>query len=457
MISLRINSWIPSGYRSVVPVVLLALGGCFPEDPIVREPSKETLPSLLCAPFVTTGYTQKLSFLPGERMQVFVETSQPVTGLCRLDLFNLNGDIVFSSASLLPAVPVLPVDASADGYNYPIAVELIVPALKSGIYLIENKIPFIVKTDRAVDVMIVYPSNTANAYALSGGKNLYTLQGRPSWVSFQRPIALQSLSQFCLKWFNALENISIGYIADIDMDRFENISGARILVIPGHSEYWTKEARQNFDLFVNLGSDALVLSGNTMWWQVRYSEDQSKMICYKDSLADPVDNPLQRTVEWNLQSLQYSILSSIGADFPHGGYGLRADAGWDGFKVATPASPLFEGVDLKKGDIISVPTTEYDGAPVSGYDEEGYPIIDSGVLGFEKMELLGFDKGFRVRETAGTFIIFRKSLTSGVVVNTGTTDWCSANGMGGQSGNEIKEITYNALTKLLNRDPVFSQ
>ena len=30
----------------------------------------------------------------------------------------------------------------------------------------------------------------------------------------------------------------------------------------------------------NTGGHALILSGNTMWWQVRYNEDKTKLICY---------------------------------------------------------------------------------------------------------------------------------------------------------------------------------
>jgi hypothetical protein len=180
------------------------------------------------------------------------------------------------------------------------------------------------------------------------------------------------------------------------------------------------------------------------------------MICYKDANTDPVTDPLFKTIEWNTPVLAYSILSSIGAHFPLGGYGLRNDQGWNGYKIVKPASPLFDGLLLKKGDIISLPSLEYDGAPVL-YDEDGYPVPDNEALGFEKIELLAFDKGFRGTETTATFIVFRKSSTSGVVINTSTTDWCSSGGMGGTSGNAIKIITRNALTRLVNNDPVFSE
>jgi hypothetical protein len=368
----------------------------------------------------------------------------------------MTGDSILSVASSLPPVPELASDASENGYNYPVAAEFTLPEISSGVYLIEKRIPVIVKSARPQDVVIIYPSNTANAYSQSGGKSLYSAD-RVGVVSFQRPIGLESFSEYCLKWFTTLEDFSIGYVADSDMDNYENISESKVLVVPGHSEYWTRKGRMNFDRFVNSGGHALVLSGNTMWWQVRYSEDANKMVCYKDSFKDPVEDLLMKSIEWIVPSLQYPVISSIGADFSKGGYGLREDKGWDGYRIAEPTSPLFQGLNLQRGDIISLPSLEYDGAPVAEYDEEGYPVLDTEALGFDKIELLAFDRGYRVTETTGTFIAFRKNQSSGIVINTASTDWCSANGMGGSSQQTIQKITYNALTRLVNNQTVFSK
>ncbi|HEU5148457.1 MAG TPA: N,N-dimethylformamidase beta subunit family domain-containing protein [Chryseosolibacter sp.] len=433
----------------------VSLVGCLPEqlDEPIPVTDKPVLPGLLCKPFIQTGYTGRMSYYPGESMQVFFD-SKEVHEVCRLTIYTVSGDSAYSTSSSLPAVPQIPADASENGFDFPVAVEFEVPNLKSGIYLIEKQIPFIIKTNDPVDVMLVYPSNTANAYATSGGKSLYTKE-RPASVSFERPIQLQALSEACLKWFDQLQGFSIGYVADIDLDDFSSFSHAKVLVVAGHSEYWTRQARHNFDRFVDFGGDALVLSGNTMWWQVRYSEGKDRMICYKDGDLDPVIDPLFKTINWNEPLVDYPIWSSIGAHFPLGGYGLKTDAGWDGLKIASPSSPLFEGLGLKRGDIISLPSLEYDGAPVNGYDAEGYPLIDNSILNFEKIELLAFDKGYRASETNATFIVFRKTPTSGIVINTATTNWCSSTGMGGASGDVIKRITLNALAKLVNDAPVF--
>ena len=73
------------------------------------------------------------------------------------------------------------------------------------------------------------------------------------------------------------------------------------------------------------------------------------------------------------------------------------------------------------------------------------------------MELIGFDRGSRAgSETIGTFVAFKKTVSSGVVVNGASYDWCSERGMGGTDGAKVKKITLNAIDKLLTKKSVFS-
>ncbi len=416
------------------------------------------IPTEPCSPSVNSGYVEKFSYLPGEKMKAFIHSNKD-TDPCRLDVYDIYGHVAFSVRAILKTQNVTNPDPSIQGYGYSHASEFEIPSgTKSGIYLIEKKIPFVIRTLQSVDLTIVYPSNTDNAYAIAGGKSLYS-KPKSSIVSFHRPMELQWQALTGLKWFATLNNLSINYISDSDMDDYASIQNSKIIVLVGHSEYWTRKARKNFDRFVDEGKHAIILSGNTMWWQVRYATHQ--MICYKsfdlNSEKDPIADPLLNTVQWDHPSLQYSILSSIGADFPRGGYGLQTDKGWDGYKIVSPQSPLLEGLNLQKGDIISLPSGEYDGAPISSFTADGYPEIDNSILNFHQVELIGFDKGARGgKETIGTFIVFQKTQASGIIVNGASYDWCSYRGIGGRDGDKIKKITLNAISKLLNKQKVFS-
>lgn len=431
-----------------------------PVTPTIPDPEPDPDVDLknlaACTAKVAYGYTDKVSYSPSEKVTVYLHTAAP-TAACRLNIYSITADSIFSVKTSLKSQSIATSDPAIDGFGFSPTVEMEIPSnVPSGLYMIENKIPFIVKSPGAVDLLIVYPSNTANAYEQSGGKSLYT-SNKGSAVSFHRPIALQPFSSVCLQWFYKFPGIKIGYIADMDLENYSNIADAKILAIVGHNEYWTRKARKNFDAFVDSGHDALILSGNTMWWQVRYSDDQSQLVCYKSDI-DPVSDASLKTIVWNNASLSYPIISSIGADFDLGGYGLKTDKGWDGYKVMKPTSPLFEGTGLKKGDIISMPTSEYDGAPLSGFDMDNYPILNRKALQADQAEIIAFDRGFRnAADTYPTLLIYKRSKSSGIIINAGTTDWCSTNGMGGASGTTIKKITANAIHKLLNDENVFSQ
>ena len=58
--------------------------------------------------------------------------------------------------------------------------------------------------------------------------------------------------------------------------------------------------------------------------------------------------------------------------------------------------------------------------------------------------------------TIAGFIACKKYPNSGVVINTGTTDWCSSIGMEGPSGKSITKITRRMIDILLQNDEYIS-
>jgi hypothetical protein len=199
-------------------------------------------------------------------------------------------------------------------------------SLKSGYYLLDNNIPIIIKGNLNSDIVILCCTNTDEAYSETGGYSFYNSnQNASTTLSFHRPIQRQGLMDGFLKWIWTT-NYNINMISDMDMDDYSEIEHAKLLIIIGHSEYWTRQARINFDRFVDSGNSALILSGNTMWWQVRYSDDKTQLTCHRGydwnggSFPccyddDDTCDPLLNTIHWNTPSLKYSILGSIGAYF----------------------------------------------------------------------------------------------------------------------------------------------
>jgi hypothetical protein len=400
---------------------------------------------------VEDGYTDRQSYGVGDRQEVYINAEEE--GKATVRLYNLLGQAVDSVHAVL--VPQEPADnPSEEGFGYEATFIYNIPKLRSGLYLWEKKIPFVVKSE-AAPVVVLYPTNTVNAYTVTGGKSLYSIFSEQTHrVSFQRPtfpaVSFQSIA--AMEWL-ATSPYDIKYIVDQDLEDSSVLDGAKVLVMVGHNEYWTRKARKTVDAFVDGGGHCAVLSGNTMWWQIRYTDDGSGMICYK-TLPDPIQDPLLKTVNWSEEVLQYPIYESIGVDFRFGGFGRKSLKSFGGYKIINSQSPLFEGTNLKSGDILQVPSKELDGTFLLHYPNG--LALDTTKLNFYKAALLGYERTIEREMGYGTFLVFQKTPSSGVVVNVATTDWCSPYGMGGEDGDKIKKITTNIIDGLLHNKDMFS-
>jgi hypothetical protein len=404
---------------------------------------------------IVGGYTDKISAFAGDTIELYLNAKIQATNH-PIKLHDLSGKQVATvTLNIFPQSPPKQ-NASVDGFGYRITKRIKVPDVASGIYLWDNQIPMVIKS-RNAKITVVYPSNTVAAYCNSGGKSLYGFNSLDNKavqkVSFLRPMSLQRHSEAFFRWLHQQSLENVGYITDSDLDDYNAIRKSRLIIIAGHSEYWTYQARKNFDQFVNEGKDAMILSGNTMWWQVRYSKTKDQLVCYRDVKSDPFKVKKLKTTTWSDPCLSYPIYTSIGTDFQNAGYGLKSDRGWDGFKIACN-SPLLYETSLKRNDVLSLPSDELDGVPLLATDN-GSLIIDRQKLAFEKIEIVGYDLVQR-GEKAGvaTWIVFKQSPSSGIVINTATTDWCSARGIG--TSKDIQKITSTMISKLINGENVFS-
>lgn len=400
---------------------------------------------------ITNGYTNKTSYSSKDSITIFLNTLQTVKDY-ELEILTINGEKVHTVYTSIFPQEIDSNKLYEKGFGYKENIKIAVPNLKSGIYLIEGKIPFIIKPNQQYDVIVLYSSNTENAYCNQGGKSTYAYNSSDripaTTVSFERPISLPKHSSEFLRWLEKDSGYDIGYICDQDLDDYHNIANAELLIIPGHSEYWTKKARQNFDRFVAQGKNALILSGNSMWWQVRYNQSGNQMICHRVKEEDSIENASLQTILWNDSSLNYPILESIGLDFDYGGYGKKGRS-WGGYKIVSNASPIFKGVDLSVNDTLHLPTDEYDGANLI-FSDDSLSVSLNNRYNFYQYELIGYDLAKRKEHSNGAWIMMQKKPSSGIIINTGSTNWCKSEGMLEKDADKIKQLTLNMMDLLLN-------
>lgn len=497
-------------------------------------------------PHIIDGYTDKLSYRSGETITFFINASNP--GYMDIYLYKMNGSIAATISSVDVTPQLYPGGAYwQNGFGYTASTATwTVPSqsvLPSGRYLINTanadfQIPIIIKGDKNVagGIVVLIPTNTDEAYNtfhdvnnIYGAHSLYDpdpndpLHTIPI-VSFLRPMQSHQHDHYdgFLKWFLAAGYgvYNINFISDKDMDDYSEIENAKLLMVIGHSEYWTRQARLNFDSFVDNGlsevgyrRNAIVLSGNTMWWQVRYNVDQ--LVCFRGNsfsdathqlTTDPFFNtdPLKATITWWDPVLKYSTISSIGGDshFGYAGNGAEHNttptschSGFNGYKIVQEDSPLLTGTNLHNGvDVIKLSSGEFDLTQISNADatdghiigNNGIPILDQNALGFYRAELIAYD------QTTSTFypqgdgamkyaplMVFQKNSTSGNTIVASTNDWCLGQNIYGiyiytaddnqpcnavlylPDGQYIRTITSNMIDKLFVNDddinnPVFS-
>jgi hypothetical protein len=452
---------------------------------ITSQISKETTS-------IVDGYTDKVSYFPDETQSVYINAKAVSEG--DVLLYDILGNVIYKTRMNLQPQTPSNAEPYSQGYGYKISATFHLPSdMRSGVYFWEKKIPFLVKSKAEKPIVVLMDSNTSAAYNCAGEGGLYGAgekgcKNRPTQVSFQRPMYYpenSSLSRAFIKWISAQPNQNnMKFISDIDMDDYSSIEGSKLIVISGHSEYWTRLARENFDKFINRGGNAAIFSGNTMWWQVKYSPDKTKLICYK-TLPDPEPNPLLKTTLWSSPLLKYPTAQSIGASFEHGGwnriptplwarsnpileppeetFNQPALNGWNGLKIIDANSPVFAGLNLNRGDIVHFPAAlqdkiEYDGNPITGYNELNEPIIDQQKLGFYKIHLLAFDRAFITYSTAQTAVVFQKTASSGIIVNMANIGWSWSMADAHKSNPDqelFKRISSNVLNELIRDDASF--
>jgi hypothetical protein len=167
-----------------------------------------------------------------------------------------------------------------------------------------------------------------------------------------------------------------GYDFDVatDLDLHQNpdlLSRYRVVVINGHSEYWSAQAYDGLQRYLQAGGKAVVASGNTIFWRVSFDASGTVMECRKTPSGNTGGSPNFRLGElWHSQDGQRGGLirecgrpawQVIGVD----------SVGWrsavvDPFVVSNTGHSFFrtpEPIGLGNGAAIGLPVSvghEYD-------------------------------------------------------------------------------------------------
>jgi len=167
-----------------------------------------------------------------------------------------------------------------------------------------SHIVFVVRDDASkADVVMETADPTWTSYNAWGLGNTYGVPGgvsgrtfRANKVSFNRPQGHRDVNNYLnseyalVRWLER-NGYDVTYISGVDTDRRGDLlKNHKLFISVGHDEYWSAGQRKNVEAARDGGVNLAFLSGNEVFWHIRYepSIDGAKtpyrtLVVYKDS------------------------------------------------------------------------------------------------------------------------------------------------------------------------------
>ncbi len=201
----------------------------------------------------------------------------------------------------------------------------------------------------------------------------------PAWSRAHGQSPYDGSAGFLNKWEHHFvrwaerEGFDLDYLTDYDLDADATaLDPYEVVVLVGHSEYWSAPGRDALDRFVEGGGRLAIFSGNTCFWKVRWEDEGRTLICHKwkGFEADPAAqaDPALATHLWSHPAFGRPEARTTGLSFIFGGYhrlGLCVARGAGGYTVYRDGHWALEGCDLYYGDVFG------DQVPLVGYENDG--------------------------------------------------------------------------------------
>lgn len=419
--------------------------------------------------FTEGGYASATSVEQGESIQFHVATSvSPFT----LRIVNLAApDNTVRTLTNLQSAPQDCSGQFTQGCDWNVTTTLDVPnSWRSGYYAAvfptafgDRFIPFIVRENSpgsTSPIAVVSPTHTAQSYNEFGGRSLYPSNDprRATLVSYDRPYhAENGLGRYgawekhLVDWLTT-EDRRFEVISDVDLEDPSILSDYSVVVLPGHSEYWTASARANLEQFSRRGGHIAVLGGNTMWWQIRLEDNNRTIAGYKGLSYDPAldaGSPLASTHFFS-PPVNNPENRLLGTSFRWGGYANRLNDTSTEMKPIEQRTPftvtdsdhwIFDDTGLRDGSTFGreVAGLEVDGVIFncnSFGDIIGPEGSDETPLHYEILATIPASEGWG---TLGLLV----NESGGAVFNAATTGWV----WGLSNSDTIRTITRNVLDR----------
>lgn len=319
------------------------------------------------------GYADKTSYLPGETVQLFINSPKNYNlEIYRMGYYEGKGaQFKVSYGKISGYQQTAAMNKETLSANWKKTAHFGIPAdWQSGMYLVkiidadlkESYIPFVLKdpNPNPNGMGLVIAANTYQAYNNWGGKSLYgynsTNKTATIKVSFNRPYRDgYGAGQFFNYEYNMIRwleknGYNLSYFTNEDIDQgYLSTSNVKLLLIPGHDEYWTMKSRLEIETLSKTNLNLGVFNANVGYWQVRLEDNNRTIVAYKDKAnLDPYQTINPALVTTYFRSSPVNLPEDRMFGIMYNGIPEKTVP-----MVVTNASHwLYEGTGLKDGDQI---------------------------------------------------------------------------------------------------------
>ncbi len=438
------------------------------------------------------GYVSPLTVSGGDTLNFFISTSVNPFSLQIYQIGKI--DTLKATYNGIPGgLRSVPDSSFIYGCGWPLSLRVFVPAGWSpGLYRATfpdasgsslKQLMFVVKAKIAgtmSPICVALSENTDNAYNTYGGCSLYSCLNcstcRSYKVSFDRPLTdnngLGSWGNYPITFYQWLlsNNRNCEFVSQYDLYADNNLlNNYKVLVIAGHSEYWSLNERNNIQNFINSGGKLVVLSGNTCGYQSRYENNGRILVCYKDAKLDPYNNLYNSlvTTNWWYPPVNNPENILLGAGYQNSGYVnfdkiLPFSSGFGDYSVINSHNWIYRNTNVQNGDLFGRDAGNPQNFTV-GYETDGtFFTYDNGVpftTGLDgsplNYRILGISPAAKDDTTSfftryATMGFYSANNIGGSVFNAASINWI----IGLTFDSTVQKITYNVINKFLeNRLP----
>ena len=307
----------------------------------------------------------------------------------------------------------------------------------SGIYLINDTIPFVVKgPNLKSEIVVVYPYVNNLINTQWRGKTIGSETS--TFTHLFRSNFIDEISSEMKMFFEELsDNYSVKYISDIDLEYSMSIEDAELVIFYSNILYATSSMKNNLLNFIHSGGDVLMAStyflNNVIW---KDSKEPNIIVLNRDAKNKGVLTKERYGVSlWEVEG-KY-IDDYIGLSYAKGGF----SKGNNGYEVVWQDSPLFKNLSMKR-----VPVHGYDFIGVDGERKDGsfYFNLPENI----RVRVHAYVSTM-INGTSGITGIMELQLSeeSGKILSLGTNLWFSDWNYG--KSQDIRDVTDDAIAYLV--------